>query len=426
MRFFASKFQNPNSLVLVIVAGTASYLDAALLVSAGVVLPLWTNHFELNPWMVGMISTLLTVAVAIGSFTGGWLSDKFGRVHVFNVDIFFVAVGAATIGFANNIPMLLTGVFIAGVASGADLPTSLSVISERMSKNDYGKAISGTQLFWTVGILLSQFIGFATASMNESAPKIIFGWIALVAFGNWLVRVFSKKFKDIEKGLVEQNQNNEENSVEYEHVSIGSLLKSKRYLMSILLLTGFYLFWNLPANTWGSFINYFLVIVSERTQSYATLIVLIANIFCLLVNVWYLKVSDTKRRYPVMYVGIIIAFFSFIVAGIFSDQWLLFTIAYIFYSGSTVLCGEPLYKIWSQLIYPQNARASLTGFSYGIVRALTAVFSLVTPAIMGYSPKLLMWILVGCVAVFGCCATLVTKLIKHYGIEGKHQIAHTV
>ncbi|MCV3322515.1 MFS transporter, partial [Pediococcus ethanolidurans] len=191
------KLTRDNKL-LIIVAGVASYLDAALLVSLGVALPIWVKTMQLNSWEVGFISTLLTLTVAAGSFVGGWLSDKFGRITVFNFDIFFVAVGALVIGTAQQFITLLIGVVIAGLASGADLPTSLAVISERLSKDSYGKAISSTQIFWTAGILLSQFIGFITSNAKYGSVLALFGWIALVAFTNWCIRVFSKKIKLIE------------------------------------------------------------------------------------------------------------------------------------------------------------------------------------------------------------------------------------
>ncbi|MCV3322659.1 hypothetical protein NR224_10815 [Pediococcus ethanolidurans] len=118
-----------------------------------------------------------------------------------------------------------------------------------------------------------------------------------------------------------------------------------------------------------------------------------------------------------MYVGIAVAFISFVVAGTFSSYWQAFTIAYICYSGSTVLCGETLYKIWNQSFYPVSIRATMTGFSYGIVRAFTAIFSLVTSTLMGYSPKLLLWLLVGCTAIFGTVAIIIVQLLKTYGIH---------
>ncbi|RMW42321.1 MFS transporter [Lactiplantibacillus pentosus] len=407
------------NVLLIIVAGLASYMDAALLVSLGVALPIWTKYLSLNSWMVGLVSTMLTVAVAVGSFVGGWLSDRFGRVTVFNADIFFVAVGSLIIAVAHNTTLLLVGVVIAGLASGADLPTSLAVISERMSSKVYGRAISSTQIFWTVGILLSQFIGFITANSGMGSPAALFGWIGLVALVNWCVRVFSKRFKTIETDLVVQEQATEDSTTQTtKKYSLRQLLHTSGFLVPMILLTVFYLFWNLPANTWGSFVNYFLVTIDGRTQAYSTIVALIANIVCLLVNLIYLKVSDTKYRYPAMYVGIAVALVSFVIAGIYSDRWQVFTVVYIFYSGSTVLCGEALYKIWSQTFYPVDARATMTGFSYGLVRVLTAVFSLVTPTLMGYSPELLLWIMVGCTVLFGTCAITIVMIIKKMGLKG--------
>jgi len=189
------------------------------------------------------------------------------------------------------------------------------------------------------------------------------------------------------------------------------------FLAPLVLLTVFYLFWNLPANTWGSFVNYFLVTVDGRTQAYSTLIALGANVFCLLVNIVYFKVSDSKYRYPAMYIGIAVALVAFIAAGSFSDDYQVFTVAYICYSGSTVLCGEALYKIWSQTFYPVEARATLTGFSYGLVRVFTAAFSLITPTLMGKSPELLLWIMVGCTVLFGTCAIIIVLLMKKLGLK---------
>lgn len=405
-----------DNVLLIIVAGLASYMDAALLVSLGVALPIWTQHLALNSWMVGLLSTMLTVAVAVGSFIGGWLSDKFGRVTVFNADILFVAIGSFVIAAAHDVPLLMVGVVIAGLASGADLPTSLAVISERLSNKVYGRAISSTQIFWTIGILLSQFIGFLTAKSGMGSPAALFGWIGLVALLNWCVRVFSKKFKAIEANLADDNAASMTDQPVKKY-GLRQLLKTSGFLVPLILLTVFYLFWNLPANTWGSFANYFLVTVDGRTQADSTLIALAANLVCLLVNVIYLKVSDTKYRYKAMYLGIVIALIAFVTAGSFSDQWQVFAIAYICYSGSTVLCGEALYKIWSQTFYPVDARATMTGFSYGLVRVFTAAFSLITPTLMGYSPKLLLWIMVGCTVLFGTCAIVIVAMIKRLGLK---------
>lgn len=406
-----------RTLSLVVVAGTASYLDSSLLVSLGVALPIWTKLFHLTPLMTGFISTLLTLMVALGAVVGGWLSDRFGRVRVFNLDILFVAIGAIIIAFAPNIGILLCGTVIAGIASGADLPTSLAVISERTSEKMYGRCITITQVFWTVGILLSQFIGFLTSSMTVGSVRWIFGVIAAVAFINWCVRAFSSKFKNVESSLQKQEAANKQDQHEQKKVKLRDVFRNKEYLSVLVALTLFYLFWNLPANTWGSFVNYFLVTVSNRTQAYATLIALIANIFNLISNSLYVRVSDTKYRYPVMYGAIIVGSLAFLCAGIWSNVWWAFSVAYVLYSATNTLCGEPLYKIWTQTFYPVNVRASITGFSYGFVRFFTAIFSLITPTLMAWSVQKFLWIIFACALISGGFAVLIVHMLHSRGLE---------
>lgn len=413
----ANNKMDRKTLSLVLVAGTASYLDSSLLVSLGVALPIWTKLMHLSPLIAGFISTLLTLMVALGAVVGGWLSDQFGRVRVFNLDILFVCIGSLIIAFAGNLPILLIGTIVAGIASGADLPTSLAVISERTSSEMYGRSITITQVFWTVGILLSQFIGFLTSGMTVGSIRWIFGVIALVSFVNWYIRKFSKKFKEVEISLQTKEATNENDQRDQEKVKLKDILKNKQYLSVLVALTLFYLFWNIPANTWGSFVNYFLVTVSNRTQAYATLVALIANIFNLISNSIYIKVSDTKYRYPVMYGAIIIGSLAFLCAGIWSTVWWTFTVAYILYSSTNTLCGEPIYKIWTQTFYPVNVRASITGFSYGFVRFFTAIFSLFTPTLMAWSVQNFLWIVFASALLSGGFAVLIVRMLHKRGLE---------
>ena len=280
-----------GQVMLVFIAGIASYLDAAILVSCGVALPLWTAHFDFSTWLSGAVNTALTVAVAIGATFGGAISDKFGRVVVFNIDILLVAIGTAMVAFTNNVTVLFVGLMLAGVASGADLPTSLAVISERMDKANYGKAISSTQLYWTVGIILSQFIGFLTAGMKDIQPvRYLFGFIAVAAFLNWLVRIGSKKFREIETGLAEEVQTEEgTEKVAEEKPKLAQLLSQKRVLIPLILLTAYYVFWNLPANSFGMFLNYFLVTVDKQAAATATVVAMIGNILGFVANLIFIR-----------------------------------------------------------------------------------------------------------------------------------------
>lgn len=408
-----------EQILLVVVAGIASYLDASILVSCGVALPLWTNYFAFSPLISGSINTALTLAVAIGAVSGGALSDKFGRVAIFNFDILVVAVGTAIIAFTDNIILLFIGLALAGWGSGADLPTSLAVISERMDKANYGKAITSTQLYWTVGIILSQFIGFLTADMAGIIPvKFLFGFISLMAFINWGVRIFSKSFKNIETGLADEVQSSEgTEAIAEAKPKLGELLKQKSVLVPLVLLTLFYLFWNLPANSFGMFLNYFLVIVDHQAAATATIVAMAGNILGFVATLIFMKAADTKYRYHIMFIGLAMGIVAMFIAGLSASYWFIFSVCYIVYMFGYIWIGEPIYKVWTQSFYPVNARASMTGFSLGIVRALTAAFALITPTLMAISPALFLWILFGCVIIYGIFAIAIVKIIPKYHIH---------
>lgn len=333
------------------------------MVTTGITLAIWKDAFQLNTWWVGIISTVLTLAVAMGSLLGGFLSDKFGKIRVFNIDILLVALGTAMVAFAGNVRILLIGLIISGLASGADLPTSLAVISERTSKKVQGKVIASTQVFWVGGIILSQGLGFFSANFGLLGSRLLFSWLFVVSLVTWLVRIGSKSFKKIEQETLLSKSQSEITREQDRSLSLREILKMPRYIIPMMLLTGFYLFWNLPANTWGSFLNYFIVSVNNKSQQFSTAVGFVANIIGVIVLfIIYMRYADTKARYWMLRVGMVLCIASLGLATLYGGYWLVFTIAYCVYCPASLLNGEPLYKIWSQTLYPVNVRASTTGF----------------------------------------------------------------
>jgi len=374
------------------------------------VLPLWAEKFSLGVLMSGFLPTLLTISVAVGSILGGKLADRLGHTKMFQWNILFIALGTLFIALGQNLIFIIAGIVIAGISSGADLPTSLSVISDYVQNDEKGKAISTTQLFWTLGILLSQFFGLVTVPLGYASSEVMFCVLSVVSFMTFWIRRFSKKFNNLimefEESVVSEVKETSSK------IRFTDLFRNKPVLRVFVTLTLFYVAWNIPANTWGTFENYFLVVVGGKSQSYATSLALIANILGFALNIWYLKMVDTRYRNRLMYIGVGTAFCSFTLAAMFGGQWIVFSIIYVLFSLSTVLVGEPLYKIWSQSLYPQNQRASLMGISYGIVRTITAIFSLFTPMIMKASPTILMLMFVVLTVVYGLAARRAVFLYK--------------
>ncbi len=133
---------------LAVAAGIGSMLGSGCIVGLSATIPVWQKGLELTTGQVGIISGGLTFAIAFGSLFTGQISKLFGLIRAFNWINLFYAIGAAICIFSSSFPMLLLGVIIMGVASGADLPLSLTVVShDAPDEQTSARLISSTQIF---------------------------------------------------------------------------------------------------------------------------------------------------------------------------------------------------------------------------------------------------------------------------------------
>ena len=127
---------------------------------------MWQNGLGLTNSQVGIISGALTFAIAIGSLLAGQITKSFGLVKSFNWLNLIYAIGALICVFSNNYIMLLIGVIITGLASGADLPISLTVVShDAPDDKTSASLVSSTQIFWQIGVFMSYVCAFIVSKM---------------------------------------------------------------------------------------------------------------------------------------------------------------------------------------------------------------------------------------------------------------------
>jgi MFS transporter, SP family, inositol transporter len=385
---------------LAVAGGMASYLDSGVLISAGISLAIWEAHFGLDPWMLGFISAGLGLSVAVGALFGGRIADIFGRTRVFNIDVFAYVVGIGLIAFAANSAMLIAGVIIAGVAAGADLPTSIAVIAERAPQGAQGRLVAFTQVMWTVGIVVSTLLGFLVADLGITGVRILFLHLFIVGLVTGLVRVFSKSFKTLEAETAERDA--AENAQDSSVMSLKELLTTRFFVVGIALTALFYVFYGLVANTIGQFKTYFLVTVGNATQATATgfsFVTLLIGLACAIICT---RLVDTKWRNRLFIAGNLVLIGGLVLIAATGGKHLpLVFVFLVMYNLSNPFCGEALYKVWTQESFPTNARATAQGLTYGIARFIFAGFALVTPAMIAWSPSGLFWILAGVAAVSG-------------------------
>lgn len=145
---------------LAVAAGIGSILGSGIIVGLSATITVWQTGLGLTNTQVGIISGALTFAIAIGSMLAGQITKLFGLIRSFNWLNLLYAIGALICVFSNGYAMLLFGVIVTGLASGADLPISLTVVShDSPNEKAQSQLVSSTQIFFgRLGFFFHTFV----------------------------------------------------------------------------------------------------------------------------------------------------------------------------------------------------------------------------------------------------------------------------
>ncbi|MER6493640.1 MFS transporter [Streptomyces griseorubiginosus] len=388
-------------------SGMASYLDAALIVSIGVNLAIYRDAYDMGVWMAGAISAIVTICIAVGSLVGGRLADVFGRRRLYNLDILCYAVGAIIITLAPDDITLLVGVLLAGLAAGADLPTSLAVVSDAAPDHARGRLIAFTQVMWMLGIIVVVFAGFALSDTGMLGARLITAHLAVAALLTWHLR---SRLELATGPDPEQDRVTAEKPAEQQGVALKNVW-TRAALVPMLATFAFYVTWGLGANTMGQFTTYLLVTVSGASQSVATGINLACLPIGLLLTLAFVRIADGPRRDKMFYVATVVQIAAFAIGTLTLGAIVGFLVFYVLYQLSYPFAGEANYKVWSQLTLPADTRGTTQGITYAVSRGVFAGVAFVTPALLDRSPSLLLWVITGCMALSAVAGVYIVRVL---------------
>ncbi|AYC43316.1 MFS transporter [Streptomyces griseorubiginosus] len=388
-------------------SGMASYLDAALIVSIGVNLAIYRDAYDMGVWMAGAISAIVTICIAVGSLVGGRLADVFGRRRLYNLDILCYAVGAIIITLAPDDITLLVGVLLAGLAAGADLPTSLAVVSDAAPDHARGRLIAFTQVMWMLGIIVVVFAGFALSDTGMLGARLITAHLAVAALLTWHLR---SRLELATGPDPEQDRVTTEKPAEQQGVALKNVW-TRAALVPMLATFAFYVTWGLGANTMGQFTTYLLVTVSGASQSVATGINLACLPIGLLLTLAFVRIADGPRRDKMFYVATVVQIAAFAIGTLTLGAIVGFLVFYVLYQLSYPFAGEANYKVWSQLTLPADTRGTTQGITYAVSRGVFAGVAFVTPALLDRSPSLLLWVITGCMALSAVAGVYIVRVL---------------
>jgi inositol transporter-like SP family MFS transporter len=388
-------------------SGMASYLDAALIVSIAVNLAIYRDHYDMGVWMAGAISAIVTGCIAVGALVGGRLADLFGRRRVYNWDIFCFALGAVVITLAPNDLVLFTGVLVAGLAAGADLPTSLAVVSDAAPAEGRARLVSFTQVMWVAGIVVVIFLGYLLSDTGMTGARWITGHLAVAALVTWQLR-----------SRLDLADEPSETEVAQEAAALdaprGVELKNvlnRAALLPMAATFAYYVTWGIGANTFGQFGTYLLVTVSGASQSLATGINLAFLPIALVLTFVFVRLADTPWRDRLFYVFTVVQIVAFCIASLTAGALIGMLVFFVLYQISNPFAGEASYKVWSQLTLPPDTRGTTQGLTYALSRGVFAGVAFVTPAVMEYSASALLWSITACMAASAVAGVYVVRVL---------------
>lgn len=381
-----------------ILAGLANYIDAGSIVAGSVALTLWQKDYGLSNDFLGLIGAFgpNAIGAGIGALAGGWLCDKYGRKTIYQWDMLIYAVGMALLVFASAPWMIVVGFGIVGLAVGADIPASWSLIAEQAPDDRRGKHSGVAQVLWYLGPVVVLLMALALTDLGTLGARIVFAHLLIIALGLTFLRSRMKESKRWE----------ESQKAEVKRPPVSTLFKGP-YLMSILGLVGMYGFWNLWAGTNGFFFPYILQTVGDASPATSTAIQALSfAIGMLSIYLVFMKLSDKVNQRTLFIISAVIQVVGMALLAIFplTIPVALLHVFLLQFGGG--FGAQSFFQLWSSEQFPTALRATAQGVCFAIVRITLGIFSFFVPMLTATGFTTLAWILVGFLAISGLIGAL--------------------
>lgn len=370
----------PNPWWVAFVAGMASYIDAAAIVSSGTALVLYQHSIGVTEGQIGILSATLTLSIAAGALTGGRLGDRFGRRTVFIITMAMIFAGAALLVLAPGFAALFVGMVLVGLGSGADLPVSLATISEAASDTNRGKLVGFSQILWFGGIIGANVFGIAVGGMGQLGGQIMFAHVAVASLIVLLLRLTIPESATWTTARNEQRAGS--TTVRAQRTGFKDIAGEKVFLIPFLALIGFYTLTNVGANTGGQFGTYIAVNVVGISVQFQSLLGMIMLGVGMLGAFVFMRIVDTPLRMKFYLFGAVLLAGSYFIPVVFGFTLIPWIALQFFNAIGGAFAFEAIMKVWTQESFPTLLRSTVQGNVIAIARVIAAVAALFTPALM--------------------------------------------
>jgi inositol transporter-like SP family MFS transporter len=375
-----------------ILAGLANYIDAGSIVAGSAALALWKAQYGLSDTFLGLIAAFSANAISagVGALVGGILCDRFGRKRIYQFDMLFYAFGMLFLVFAYAPWMIVLGFVLVGLAVGADIPASWSLIAEMAPDDRRGKHSGVAQVLWYLGPVVVLIAFLLLEPFGVLGARIVFAHLAVIALALTFLRARmreSERWEGARKAA--------------EPVSPRVLLKP-RYLKSILFLAGMYGFWNLWAGTNGFFFPYILRTVGDQSQGMS--VALQAGGFVLsMLSIYFIfmRLADRVNQRLLFGLSAVMQIGGMMLLALFPLTLPIAMLHIFMMQVGGGFGAQSFFQLWSSEQFPTMVRATAQGLTFAIVRIGLGMWSFFVPVLTATGFTTLAWILVGFLVVSG-------------------------
>jgi inositol transporter-like SP family MFS transporter len=382
-----------------ILAGLANYIDAGSIVSGSAALALWVEQYHLSATFVGLIGAFSANAISagIGALIGGRLCDRFGRKRIYQFDMLFYAFGMAWLVFASQPWMIVLGFVLVGLAVGADIPASWSLIAEMAPDGARGKHSGVAQVLWYLGPVVVLLMFLALEPLGILGARIVFAHLAIVG----LVLTFLRS-RMSESTLWESARTSSASNSTTTVRGQWRELFAPRYVKSMIFLIAMYGLWNLWAGTNGFFFPYILRTVGAQSQA-ASVALQAAGfaISMLSIGLVFMTLSDRVNQRALFIVSSLMQIAGMSLLALFPLTTPV-ALVYIFlmqFGGG--FGAQSFFQLWSAELFPTLLRATAQGVTFAVVRVGLGLWSFFVPVLTATGFTTLAWILTGFLVASG-------------------------
>jgi len=387
-----------------VLAGLANYIDAGSIVSGSAALAMWASAYELSPSFLGILGAFSANAISagVGALIGGRLCDRYGRKRIYQYDMLFYAFGMLWLVFATQAWMLVVGFVLVGLAVGADIPASWSLIAEEAPDRERAKHSGVAQVLWYLGPVVVLVLFFILAPLGLLGARIVFAHLAVLA----LALTFLRARMQESRRWVEAKEKSMRGGAAAQAASWRTLLKP-RHLGSMAFLIGMYGMWNLWAGTNGFFLPYILRTVGNQSQ--AVSVALQAGYFAVGIASLlfiFMRFADRVNQRLMFAVS---ALAQIVGMSLFALFPLTLPIAVLHLAIMAIAGGfgaQSFFQLWSAELFPTMIRSTAQGVTFAVVRIALGFWSFFVPVLTATGFHTLAWILTGFLMVSGLIGTI--------------------